>query len=260
MKLSIAHWRGSCLGSGVMKKTSTILAIGSGLFFGQAQAEIESEFHVGYNSDYIFRGVDGGQDAFEYGLDFAGSSDCGLDWSAGIWSISPDGEDGNVDELDIYASVSKDLGVGSVAVGFTAYTYDGAGANNAQQGDDSEVYIGFSTQQAGVDLGLTVFYGTDGILQDQVLLEGTIGYAIEVSEKLTANLGIAYGYILDEGKAGYSNDDGEVYASATISFDYALSDDITFSPYVSYIEGEDKRIGTAAHDGVIGGASVSFSF
>ena len=254
MKLSIAHWHGNCLVPYVMKKTSTIIAITSGLFFGQAQAEIESEFHVGYNSEYIYRGVELGKDAYEYGLDFAGSSDSGLDWSAGLWSISPDGEDGNVDELDIYAAVSKDLGIGSVAAGFTVYTYDGGAA------DDAEVYLGFSTQQACVDLGLTVFFGTDGILDDQVLLEGTIGFSQEVSDKLTANFGVASGSVLDEGAGGYSNDDGEVYASATISLDYAVSDAITFSPYVSYIEGEDNRIGVNAADGVIGGASVSFSF
>ena len=135
MKLIIAQWHSNCSISGVMKKTSTILAITSGLFFGQAQAEIESEFHVGYNSDYIYRGVELGEDAYEYGLDIAGSSDCGLDWSAGIWSISPDGA--GDDELDIYASVGKDLGIGSVAAGFTVYTYDGASGLD----DDAEVYL-----------------------------------------------------------------------------------------------------------------------
>lgn len=237
-----------------MNKTSTILTITSGLFFGQAQAEIESEFHVGYNSEYIYRGVELGKDAYEYGLDFAGSSDSGLDWSAGIWSISPDNEDGSVDELDIYASVSKDLGIGSVAAGFTVYTYDGGG-------DDAEVYLGFSTQSCGLDLGLTVFFGTDGIFEDEVLLEGTIGYSFEVSSQTTANIGITYGYMLDEGVATIgASDDGEVYASASISLDYAVSDSITFSPYVSYSEGEDKRIEGAADGVLFGGASVSFSF
>lgn len=250
MKLSIAHCHGNCFVFPVMKKTSTIIAITSGLFFGQAQAEIESEFHVGYNSEYIFRGAELGEDAYEYGLDFAGSSDSGLDWSAGIWSISPDNEDGNVDELDIYASVSKDLGIGSVAAGFTVYTYDGGG-------DDAEVYLGFSTQSCGLDLGLTVFFGTAGIYEDAVLLEGTIGYSFELSSKTTANIGIAYGYLLDEGLFA---DDGELYASASISLDYAVSDSITFSPYVSYNEGEEGILGPFAADGAHVGASVSFSF
>ena len=232
-----------------MKKTSTILAITSGLFFGQAQAEIESEFHVGYNSEYIYRGAELGEDAYEYGLDFAGSSDSGLDWSAGIWSISPDGAAD--DELDIYASVSKDLGIGSIAAGFTVYTYDGA------LDDDAEVYLGLSTQSCGLDLGLTVFFGTDGALQDAVLLEGSIGYSVELSSKTTANIGIVYGYLLDEGDFA---DDGEVYASASISLDYAVSDSITFSPYVSYNEGEEDILAAAAADGAHVGASVSFSF
>ena len=244
-----------------MKKTSTIIAITSGLFLGQAQAEIESEFHVGYNSEYIYRGVELGKDAYEYGLDFAGSCDCGLDWSAGIWSISPDGEGdtNNVDELDIYASVSKDLGIGSVTAGFTAYTYEGGSGND----DDAEVYLGLSTQQAGLDMGLTVFYGTDGALDDQFLLEGTLGFSHELGDGLTANVGIAYGYVYDTGDSGYARDAGSVYASATVSFDYTVSGDITFSPYVSYIEGADRNqiLGAdVADDAVIGGASVSFSF
>ena len=243
-----------------MKKTSTILAISSGLFFGQAQAEIEAEFHVGYNSEYIYRGVDLGDDAFEYGLAVAGEADNGLVWRASIWSISPDGTDTNTspDELDINAEIEKDLGFGKLAAGFTAYTYDSSAANPA--GDDSEVYLGLSAQQSGVDFGLTVFYGTDGALDEQVLLEGTIGYGFTVSNNVSGKIGVAYGYMLDEGKGGYSNDDGGVYTSAILSFDVTISEDITFSPYVKYIDGSTNRIGAAAHNGVIGGAAVKFSF
>jgi len=255
MKLIVALWGGGCFTLPVMNKISTILAIGSGLFLCQAQAEIESEFHVGYNSEYIFRGLDLGDDAYEYGLDFAGSCDCGLDWSAGIWSISPDGEDGNLNELDIYAAVSKDLGFASAAVGFTAYTYDGG------QADDAEVFLGLSAEPiAGLDAGLTVYFGTDGNLQEQVLLEGSLGYTYNINEKVGANIGVVYGYVADEGLGGYASEDGSAYFAATLSFDVALSDDLTFSPYVSYIEGEEKRIGAGTQDGVIGGAKVSFAF
>lgn len=238
-----------------MKKTSTILAIGSGLLLGQAQAEIESEFHVGYNSDYVFRGVDLGDDAYEYGLDFAGTCDCGLNWSAGIWSISPDGEDGNVDELDIYGAVSKEFGCVSVAVGFTAYTYDGGGD------DDAEAFIGFSGEIfEGFDAGLNVYFGTDGIIQDQILLEGSLGYTFGITETVDLNVGVVYGYVADEGVGGYATDDGSAYFSASLSLDVALSDQLTFSPYISYVDGEEKRVGGAVDGDVIGGASVSFAF
>lgn len=240
-----------------MKKTLSILAIGSGLALSSAQAEIESEFHVGYNSEYIFRGVDLGDDAFEFGLDFAGSCKCGLDWSAGIWYITPDGEDGNVDELDIYAAVSKDVGIGTVALGFTAYTFDNGGQ------DDSEVFLSATTGVQDIEATLTVFFGTDGVIQDQVLLEGSLGYSFAISDTVSANIGATYGYVLEEtGAGGYSEDDGEVYASISFSLDVALSDEITFSPYVSYIEADEGNIDDSftTQDGLIAGASLAFAF
>ncbi len=255
MKLSIVIWHASCFTPNVMKKTSTILAIGSGLFLSNAQAEIESEFHVGYNSEYIFRGTDLGDDAYEFGLNFAGSSDFGLDWSAGVWSISPDGSDGNVDELDIYAAVSKDFTYGTVAVGFTAYTYDGPIQ------DDADVFISFAAEPLeGYDASLTVFFGTDGALEDQVLLELSAGHSFSISERVSGNFGLTFGYIADEGDGGYAQSDGSAYFSATLSLDVALSDEMTFSPYVSFIDGDDSRLVSTVQDGVIAGGRVSFSF
>ena len=79
-------------------------------------AEIESEFHVGYSTDYIFRGGPLGGDLYEFGLDFAGSGDLqgigALDWSAGIWYASFEpvpklGPKRNNQELDIYYELIK---------------------------------------------------------------------------------------------------------------------------------------------------------
>ncbi len=232
-----------------MKKTSTILAIGSGLFLSNAQAEIESEFHVGYNSKYIFRGVDLGDDAYEYGLDFAGSCECGLDWSAGIWGISPDVAG---DELDIYAAVSKTFGDVTLAAGFTAYTYPNGGA------DDAEIFLGVSGSVSGLDAGVTVYFGTDGILQDQILIEGSLGYSHEISETVSASLGLTYGYVADNGDGGYATSDGAAYFTASLGLDVALSDEITLSPYVSYVDGKSRVNGVDGE--TFGGAMLSFSF
>ncbi len=241
-----------------MKKTFTILAIGSGLFFGQAQAEIESEFNVGYNSKYVFRGLDLGDDAYEYGLSLAGSGNYGLDWSAGFWGISPDGEDGAVDELDLFAEVSKDFGCVAVAAGFTVYTYPNGGL-----ADDAEVYLGFSGNCYGIDAGVKVLFGTDGIYQEQILIEADLGYSYELSSTVDLNVGFVVGYIADEGQGVYASDDGVAYYSASLSFDVALSDDITLSPYVSYVDGNGGTMNAAdmfIEDGFIGGARLSFSF
>ncbi len=259
MKVIVAGWHSRCSNPPVMKKTSTILAIGSGLLFSHAQAEIESEFHVGYNSQYFFRGVDLGDDAYEYGLQVSGSCDCGLDWSAGIWSISPDNgpsTTGVVDELDIFASVSKDFGGVTVATGFTAYTYDGSAP------DDAEVFLGLSGEQFGLSYGLTAFFGTDGVLEEQILLEGSLGYSFDINDKVSASVGTTFGYIADEGEALYASEDGKAYFIATFSLDIALSEEITLSPYVSYVDsyGQTINAGTNYADGVIGGAKLSFSF
>ena len=253
----VALWYGGCLTPSVMKKTFTILAIGSGLFLGQAQAEIESEFHVGYNSKYVFRCVDLGDDAYEYGLSLAGSGNSGLNWSAGFWGISPDGEDNAVDELDLFAEVSKEFGCVNVAAGFTVYTYPNGGQ------DDAEVYLGFSGNCYGIDTGVKVLFGTDGVFQEQILVEADLGYSYELSSTVDLNVGFVLGYIADDGQGVYAKDDGVAYYSASLSFDIALSDDITFSPYVSYVDGNGGTINVPdmyIEDGVIGGARLSFSF
>ncbi len=237
-----------------MKKTSIILAVGSGLFFGQAQAEIESEFHVGYNTDYVFRGVDLGRDAYEYGFNFGGSCECGVDWSAGIWGISPDGP--LDEELDIYAGLSKSFGGLTVSAGFTAYTYDAAP-------DDAEVYLGLAGEIAGLSAGVTAFFGTDGVLQEQILLEGTLGYSFEFNDKVSASLGLVYGYVADEGDGGYAADTGSAYYSLSLGVDIALNEDLTLSPYISYVDGDADTLvpGTlVADEDLIGGAKLSFSF
>ena len=58
-----------------------------------ANAEIESEFTVGYHTDYIFRGFDIGEDMMDFALDFAGTGYCDFDWAAGVWFATFDPSD-----------------------------------------------------------------------------------------------------------------------------------------------------------------------
>lgn len=234
-----------------MNKTKTILAVGSGLFLsGFAQAEVESEFHVGYNSDYIFRGVDLGANAYEFGMDVSGEGYCGFNWSAGIWYITPEGQAD--DELDIYAAVSKEIGWATAEVGFTNYSYPGGGLD-----DDAEAYIGLSGEFMGLAVGGTVYYGTAGIFEAQFLGELSAAYAYQFNEKLSAEFGVTAGFILDEGDGGYTTDSGYVYTNVSLGFSYALADDITLNPYIAYTDADDSIGG---YDGVYGGATVNFTF
>src|SRR6478735_9283654 len=52
-------------------KTIGALAAASALVAGTAQAEVEFELHTGYSSEYLFRGLDLGDNLVEVGADAA---------------------------------------------------------------------------------------------------------------------------------------------------------------------------------------------
>jgi len=221
----------------------TSFAISAAALAGIAAAEVETSAYVGVHSDYIYRGADfgGDQSLTDFGLDFAGSCDCGLDWYAGLWYAQD-----ATNELDIFAGVTKDLGFGTIDLGYITYTYPSSGNS------DSEIYVGLSTSYQGLDLGLTTSFGLDGEYgEDVTWIEGSIGYGVDLAGYAVA-LEVATGY--QTGDAGI---DGFAYGSITASTDVALNDSMTLSPYVSYIQTSDAYQG---FHGFVGGASLSFSF
>src|SRR6188768_123162 len=70
-------------------KTIGALAAATALVAGNAQAEVEYELHTGYSTEYLFRGLDLGQDLVEVGFDAATEWN-GLGFSAGAWYGSYD--------------------------------------------------------------------------------------------------------------------------------------------------------------------------
>ena len=65
-------------------KTIGALAAASALVAGNAQAEVEYELHAGYSSEYLFRGLDLGDDLVEAGVN-AATEWQGFGFSAGAW-------------------------------------------------------------------------------------------------------------------------------------------------------------------------------
>ena len=224
----------------VAMRKITKFAVSAVALAGIAHAEVETSAYAGVHSKYIYRGSDLGDNLVDFGLDLAGSCDCGLDWYAGVWDASV--EDADAEETDVFAGISKDLGFGAIDLGGIVYTYSDATKREA------EGYIGLSTSVAGLDLGLTYSHGFDGAVDGTNWIEGTIGYGIELAGQA---IGLELG-------AGSTNKDGGLgYYSATASTDVALSEAITLSPYVSYVQTGEEISGD---DGFFGGASLSFSF
>ena len=129
-----------------MKKTIALSAISAmaltGLAYSQDDASISTDLAVSYNTEYIFRGFNLGDDLYTAGVDLAGSDFCGLDWSVGVWYGNWNAGRGDVsipvvnaagvptgdsiegfnvgfpdEELDIYGSLGKDFGAFNVSSG-----------------------------------------------------------------------------------------------------------------------------------------------
>ncbi|MDB4765665.1 TorF family putative porin, partial [Akkermansiaceae bacterium] len=224
-----------------MKKTSTILAIGSALALGSAQAEIESSFHVGYSTDYVWRGLnqaDGSNNGlYEYGLDFTGDCNCGATWNAGIWQA--DFGDG-AEELNIYAGMSKEFGAVELSLGLIRYDY-----GNGSNADTTELFLGAGTDLGGLDLSAAIYYDVDGA-DGNMFGELSLGKSFDVGGA-TLEVAANFGTTLDAG----TGDDYVTYGlSASLSKE--LGDNLTGSLYVAGETTEGVR-GNADGDDLYGG-------
>ncbi len=244
-----------------MRHTKSI-AIAAAAFatagFAQAETKIDTEFHVGYNTEYVWRGQALGADATEYGFDLSGACDCGLDWSAGIWYINP--ADTIDHELDIYAGISKDLGFGTLGFGFIHYdtqvtSVNAAGASTTADADTTELYLSYSAEVGGINLGAAVYYdiqGADATTWGEISAD----YSQELTESATATIGLNAGTTLDS-----QGGDGYTTVGASISVDFAISEDLTLSTYVAgELTSNEASGGVAEGDELFGGASLAFSF
>ena len=230
-----------------MKKTSTILAIGSALALGSAQAEIESSFHVGYSTDYVFRGANqggAGEGLYEYGIDFTGDASCGTTWNAGVWRA--EFADGLSEETDIYGSVSKEFGAVDLSLGLIRY--DGSA------GDTSEIFLGAGTELSGLSLAAVIYYDVDAA-DGNMYGELSAGKSYEVGGGATLDLVASIGSTIDGGAA----DDYVTYGlKAALSKE--LGENLTGSIYIAGEITEGLRAAATEGDDLHAGISLSYGF
>ena len=237
-------------------KTIGALVAASAFAASYASAEIESEVHVGYSSDYLFRGINLGTHLVEAGADVATEYN-GLGLSAGAWYGSYDlGSVISTTELDLYAEVSKDLGFLTAAVGYIKYINDDTTIQNftAGQFDDAqEVYFSVSKSLYGVDFSLTYFWDIETDNDGYAELGASKGY--EISPCLTLNTGAALGYLAEQGQLAH--------LTAKVSLDYAYSETATISPFVAHSWSLNNDVNTAyinSRNELVAGTMLSVSF
>lgn len=226
-------------------KTIGALVVASAFAASNASAEVESEVHVGYTSEYLFRGNIFGQDLAEGGLDVATSYN-GIDLSAGAWLGSfHDGAGTDVDELDIYAEASKDLGFLTAAVGYIWYQ------NDTLIGDDAqELYFSVAKSFFGVDFSLTYFWDIETDNDGYSELAASRGF--ELSPCLTLNVSAALAYFVEEGDLAHLTN--------RISLDYAYSETATISPFIAHSFGLGETANYTSENELVAGSMLSVSF
>lgn len=220
-------------------KTIGALAAASALVAGNASAEIEGELHAGYNSQYLFRGIDRGTDMIEAGADISTSWN-GIDLSAGVWYASiQDGNFGNAgpiqlpdsyDEVDLYGEVSKDFGFATAFVGYIWYHNPDAKVGILGQDvklidDSQEIYVGLSRE---------LFWGINGSLAYYWDIEtdnnGYSELALDKTFKLHDCVDLVAG-----AKLGYAAEEGQIqHTTLSVTVNVKASDTLTISPYIAY--------------------------
>jgi hypothetical protein len=236
-------------------KTIGALAAASALVAGNANAEVEYELHGGYSSEYLWRGLELGEDLVEMGFDAAYEMN-GINLSAGLWTSAYDSANtthsGTENEIDLYAEASKDFGFLTASVGYIYYwQMSSLGADN------QEVYVSLSRDLGFAKAALT-YYGD----VDRTNGGDTDGYtelaftrATELSQCLTLNVGTNVGYLVEG---------GDFTAWTTkVSLDWGFAEKAKFSPFVAASVALGESAGSSwatTNNDLVGGTMLSVSF
>lgn len=237
-------------------KTIGALAAASALVAGNAQAEVEYELHTGYSTEYLFRGLDLGQDLVEVGLDAATEWN-GLGFSAGAWYGSYDtyGEY-DIDELDLYGEVSKDFGFLTAAVGYIYYFNEDVISRTSSFkviDDAQEVYFSVARDLGFAKASLTYFWDVEQ--DNDGYSELALTRAFELNQCLTLNVGTNIGYLVEQGQA--------TAWTTKVSLDWGFAEHAKLSPFVAASFALSDDVDTAYYhssDEIVAGSMLSVGF
>ena len=209
-------------------KTIGALAAASALVAGNANAEVEYELHTGYSSEYLFRGLDTGDDLIELGADIKTEA-YGLGFSAGAWYGSFDsptnGLQVDTDELDLYAEVSKDLGFLTASVGYISYIYNQADFNEQFLNIDNaqEVYFSVARDFGFAAASLTYFWDIEK--DNDGYSELALSRSFELNSCLALNASTNVGYLAEQGQA--------TAWTTKVSLDWGFAEHAKLSPFAA---------------------------
>ena len=208
---------------------------------------------VGYNSSYIFRGVNYGDHQVTAQIDYAIE---GTPLAIGAWYGNPTKGRGNNpghrDELDLYATLSHSFGAIDAWIGYTAYLYPESGGGRLGQNSTNEIGTGIGGSVGPIDLALSAYYDLD---VEGWYFDLTAGHSFEISDMVSLDLSAGISYGVDYNSSGSEFNSVLLVASLPI----ALTDTATLSPYIAGNFALDA-IDSFQDDQVFGGISLSVTF
>jgi hypothetical protein len=192
---------------------------------------LDYELHVGYTNEYLWRGIDLGNDLVESGFDVAGKwNNIGL--SAGVWyanygaPVVP-GFDSNVNEIDLYTEASYDFDFLKAAVGYIYYYNDRDDLSDYFLGkyeDSQEVYFAVSRDFGWAEASLTYFWDVSGS-DNNGYSELALARSFELTPCLALNVGTNVGYQVEEGQC--------TAWTTKVGLDWAFVEHAKLSPFVA---------------------------
>jgi hypothetical protein len=250
-------------------KTIGALAAASALVAGNASAEVEYTLGTGYTSEYIFRGQNLGQDLVEASAT-ASTEWNGIGLSAGAWYGSYDQATGgvavqdaagnaigtfdeyDVDELDLFAEASKDLGFVTAAVGYIYYmNEDSFGFND----DVQEVYVKFSRDLGFANAYAAYYWEVEGNSNHGDYSEIGLSRGFELNQCLTCNLSTNIGYMWEHSQ--------DTSWTTKASLDWGFAESAKLSPFVALavqLTDDNDNYTSGFGNELVGGCMLSTSF
>jgi uncharacterized protein (TIGR02001 family) len=232
-------------------KTIGALAAASALVAGTAKAELEYSINGGYHNEYLFRGVQLGDDMVTTGFDIAGEA-YGLNLSAGIWHADFDNSGTNTTETDVYAEASKELGYWGLtgSVGYIKYIND---KDALATQDAQEIYFGLSKEIAyGIEASLTYYWDIE--TDNDGYSELAFSKSFELTNCLSLGVSTALGYAVEQGEI--------CNWMTTATLDWAFAENATLSPYVMLVfDGQEAELyETQNEQEFVGGVNLTVNF
>jgi len=203
---------------------------------------------VGYNTSYIFRGVNYGDDQITTQIDYV-CPKTGIEF--GAWYGNPTTGRGqnpaHNDELRLSAALGHSFGAIDAWAGYTAYLYPEGGANST-----NEVGTGVGTSVGPIDLALGAYYDFD---IDGWYIDLTAGHSFVLCDMASLDLSAGISYSVDYNSAGSEFNSVLLVAAIPIK----LTDTATLTPYVAGNFALDAVDGYQ-DDQIFGGVSLSVTF